>query len=507
MLGSSFLGTAQNAVDSILQKIHSKPIHFSSFEELYIPISETKQLDKLYKKIEAKLDSEKEKLVNELAYIHTCIWRSTTSKSFILLREIRPRILQQDDYIKGLYYLVSWRLTYFAEKIDLADKYSKRAIFYLKKAQKYEELKLAYICRAFHLSSYNREKAIQIMQKAYDLEKKGVFKYGVVLRTNMAFINIKTNINDAIRYCEDGMEVLKREPYNFMDEYRVNIILASIYYEKEDMKMSNKYLLEAKRIGKLYKMNHLVKEIDKSMSYRYAMKNDFVSAYYSLRESDSVSQVVALDKLSETLAVYDLEDKIKAEKREKKRIRELAVIRQEENRILLIFLFLILGALLFISVLWFQIRAKNKVLVAQNMRLAQTDTQRVKQENSEVKDVSIELIIELEKLIYDKKIYEKQTLTIDKLAKKLNTNRTYLSEAINTHYKTNYSAWINEIRVDAARKLLASSEYDHYSIDGIAKMVGYASISAFNASFKKFTGLTPSQFKKSREEVLLGIDL
>jgi AraC-like DNA-binding protein len=52
--------------------------------------------------------------------------------------------------------------------------------------------------------------------------------------------------------------------------------------------------------------------------------------------------------------------------------------------------------------------------------------------------------------------------------------------------------------MSAARKLLIDPNFDHYSIEGISKEVGFSSISSFNTLFKKFTGLTPSQFKKER---------
>ena len=87
---------------------------------------------------------------------------------------------------------------------------------------------------------------------------------------------------------------------------------------------------------------------------------------------------------------------------------------------------------------------------------------------------------------------------LEKLAKKIHSNRTYLSDAINSHYQKSFSQWLNEIRVFESKKRLASSDFDHYSIEGIAKDVGFASISTFNANFKKITGITPSYFRKNR---------
>ena len=93
-------------------------------------------------------------------------------------------------------------------------------------------------------------------------------------------------------------------------------------------------------------------------------------------------------------------------------------------------------------------------------------------------------------------------LTLDKAAKKLKTNRSYLSEAINQHYKLGFRSFINELRIQEARKLLLKKEYEHYSIEGIAQTVGFNNLSTFNAAFKNFTGLTPSYFRKNGQKSL-----
>ncbi|TXI83041.1 MAG: AraC family transcriptional regulator, partial [Crocinitomicaceae bacterium] len=149
-----------------------------------------------------------------------------------------------------------------------------------------------------------------------------------------------------------------------------------------------------------------------------------------------------------------------------------------------------------ITYLFINIKRKRDVLVKQNIELAKKEELRVSKSSENQKNVDLELIIELEKLMFDKKLYTSSQLTIEKLAKKLNTNRTYLSEAINLHYQKNYSNWIASIRMNAARKLLIDPNFNHYSIEGISKQVGFSSISSFNTLFKQFTGLTPSQFKK-----------
>jgi len=54
---------------------------------------------------------------------------------------------------------------------------------------------------------------------------------------------------------------------------------------------------------------------------------------------------------------------------------------------------------------------------------------------------------------------------------------------------------IAEYRIEEAKTILQDPSQSQLTIEDIADEVGYNSKSAFNRSFKKFTGLTPSEYK------------
>ena len=95
------------------------------------------------------------------------------------------------------------------------------------------------------------------------------------------------------------------------------------------------------------------------------------------------------------------------------------------------------------------------------------------------------------------KLYTKKDLTVVFIAKKLSTNKSYVSQVINEHLGMNFSSYINEYRVKEARRLLTDERYHHLTIESIAGDSGFNSVSAFNNAFKKFTGLTPSFYLNS----------
>ncbi|HAH59989.1 MAG: tetratricopeptide repeat protein [Lentimicrobium sp.] len=104
----------------------------------------------------------------------------------------------------------------------------------------------------------------------------------------------------------------------------------------------------------------------------------------------------------------------------------------------------------------------------------------------------------LEKLLEQDMIYTRPDLTIEKLAHRLSTNRTYLSQIINEVFGKSYSNFINDYRVAHAMKMLSDPKIGtKYSIDAIARDSGFNSISNFNTVFKKLSGVTPSIFIKN----------
>ncbi len=71
-----------------------------------------------------------------------------------------------------------------------------------------------------------------------------------------------------------------------------------------------------------------------------------------------------------------------------------------------------------------------------------------------------------------------------------------VSQVINEEKGGSFFELLAYHRIQDAKKLIRKPEYQHYKIEQIAEEVGYLSKSAFNTSFKKITGLTPSEFRE-----------
>jgi len=108
-----------------------------------------------------------------------------------------------------------------------------------------------------------------------------------------------------------------------------------------------------------------------------------------------------------------------------------------------------------------------------------------------------DLLMQIKEIMEAEHIFRDSNLSINDIAVRLNTNYKYISQVINEIEGVNFYNFVNQYRVDDAKRLLKDPESKKLSFEGIANLVGFHSRSAFNNSFKKFTGLTPSEFLKS----------
>jgi AraC-like DNA-binding protein len=108
---------------------------------------------------------------------------------------------------------------------------------------------------------------------------------------------------------------------------------------------------------------------------------------------------------------------------------------------------------------------------------------------------------QLTELMQTQKIYLDDEMSLPKLAALMSISPNDLSYLINEGYNENFFQFINTYRVEEAKKLLLSDKYAHLNILGLAYEAGFASKSTFNATFKKMTGYSPSDFQKNQKNL------
>lgn len=103
----------------------------------------------------------------------------------------------------------------------------------------------------------------------------------------------------------------------------------------------------------------------------------------------------------------------------------------------------------------------------------------------------------LELLLKTDRPYLDEDLTLGKLAQQISTTDKTLSTMLNQYMQTTFYDLINGYRVDAVKQKIPLDDYKSFSLFGIACECGFKSRTSFNRIFKKETGLSPSDYKKS----------
>lgn len=95
----------------------------------------------------------------------------------------------------------------------------------------------------------------------------------------------------------------------------------------------------------------------------------------------------------------------------------------------------------------------------------------------------------------DAKQYLDANISATLLANQFQTNTKYLTYVIKKLYQTDFTAYINELRIRYVVDLLENDlKYRQYKISYLAEISGYSSHSKFTAMFKKVKGCSPSEF-------------
>ncbi len=94
----------------------------------------------------------------------------------------------------------------------------------------------------------------------------------------------------------------------------------------------------------------------------------------------------------------------------------------------------------------------------------------------------------------DEQPYLNNELTLEGLATSVGLSSHHLSEILNQQANKNFYQFVNEYRVNFVCERILNDK--NSKILDLAMSAGFSSKSTFNAVFKQFKGVTPSQYRK-----------
>ncbi len=103
-------------------------------------------------------------------------------------------------------------------------------------------------------------------------------------------------------------------------------------------------------------------------------------------------------------------------------------------------------------------------------------------------------------LMDKEKLYRNPDLTLPMLAKKLKLSANTLSQVLNGYCGQTFYNFVNSYRLEEVASMMRDPKFDDKSVLELLLEAGFKSKSTFNPVFKKWTGKTPSEYRKEIQE-------
>ena len=421
---------------------------------------------------ENKNDSLKYLFKIKLASIKTISGKINESNK-ILFEIINENNLKQNIINSDNYYISLFNISrnYLKLKINDSSKfYNKKAIKFAKSIN--DSLLIGYSLNNQGLIHYYEKKylkAIKYYSKSLpylieDENYRAIFDaYNLIAKS---YIKLKKT-EKAFKYNLLIDSLYKKQKITFHAQRNSYSFLIKYYKDKQDLKNQLKYINKYLKVDSI--LNVRSKKLSKTITEEYdrpkliaekqqiiSELNNEVSFYKKSRVYIGLVLIISL-----ILVLYQFKKRKKQEQK-------------FENLLL---------------------KLKNKKV----LEISTTDS--TKNQKSLPETIVSELLSKLDSFEKKADNYTNKKLTLSSLAKELETNSNYLSKVINQQKGYNFSTYLRKLRIEYALNLLEKDEtIRKYSIDAIAREVGFKNAETFSKAFFKETELNPSYYIKQLDK-------
>lgn len=222
--------------------------------------------------------------------------------------------------------------------------------------------------------------------------------------------------------------------------------------------------------------------------------------YLYLKEKDTFFHLSNVEKMERAHFVNEIN-----------RVNDELVRIETRRRTLIITLSVVVFVLLIIIVAttvivrgFFRQREYIKILYEKNLALAKAGKVEAIEEKKALpldEERTDALCRQIDAALRDTELICSLDFSLQQLADKIGSNYKYVSQVINERYQKNFRQLLNEARVkEACLRLDDPEHYGNLTIEAIATSLGFKSRSNFTVTFKKITGISPSDFQKMAKQ-------
>ena len=406
-------------------------------------------------------------------------------RQLIMIHNIALLKMEVDDY-KGAVELLEGILKILEEK-KLKKIGRSEVSVYITLTKSYMRLE------DYSKAEYFGNKGLELCNQYGDEDAKA-YLYNFLGETKLLqneYKNSKIYLDKALNYANKIITSRSQIPF-------INLNRAKLYYHQKEYEKAI-FLLKEIEIGQnLKKTNHLSLEdmcIYLGKSYKAIGDTEKSLLYFEkanevYTENDKLQGAIGI----EIIKKYDLAE-LKAE------LNTEQVKSNKKSTLLYVSLCLIFVLILSFAAIYRYKETQNK----KNFEklLANTASKEVsvaaipKNNTNGISEKITAEILEKLSVFETKEMYLKKDSSLNQVASKLKTNPKYLSKTINTYKKKTFSNYIRDLRMEyVIGRLKSDKKFRAYTIQAIAKEIGYKSTEPFSKAFKAKTGLYPSYFIK-----------
>lgn len=107
-------------------------------------------------------------------------------------------------------------------------------------------------------------------------------------------------------------------------------------------------------------------------------------------------------------------------------------------------------------------------------------------------------VLEIDRRLHDfidrEKAFLRRKYTLTQLSLDVSIPLNKLSAFINEKYHMHYNDMINKYRIEYCLHAFGKAEWQAMKIEGIAKASGFSNRNTFTSAFKKWLGMSPSEY-------------
>ncbi|UXX81028.1 AraC family transcriptional regulator [Reichenbachiella carrageenanivorans] len=165
-----------------------------------------------------------------------------------------------------------------------------------------------------------------------------------------------------------------------------------------------------------------------------------------------------------------------------------------ELRNVLVYIFISLNALIVSIAGVYTLRFPNV------FRLHSTKLFKKKTDTTSSEPEPVDEILEaLQRVLEEKRLHLRNDITEREVAKEIDIQPYILSKVLNENLGMNFNRYINNFRIEEAKRILLSPDTNDATNYSIALDSGFKTESVYYSNFKKIVGMTPKQFQKQHE--------